>query len=100
MLKTQAHIRSFTTKSCADMDELKKVRISFRLIAVTVSHFGPYYIAFLFLNNKLTDIGFQWCYKFLMLALNCLQQASELTLGEGVERVLGLHLLMFTEVSS
>ncbi|PWA90627.1 arginine--tRNA ligase, cytoplasmic [Artemisia annua] len=50
LLKTQAHIRSFTTKSCEDVDELKK--------------------------------------------------ASELTLGEGVERVLGLHLLMFTEDDS
>ncbi|GJX53040.1 arginine--tRNA ligase, chloroplastic/mitochondrial [Tanacetum coccineum] len=54
LLKTQAQICSFTTKSSEDVDELKK--------------------------------------------------ASELTLGEGeeweegVERVLGLHLLMFTEV--
>nr|GEW86296.1 arginine--tRNA ligase, chloroplastic/mitochondrial [Tanacetum cinerariifolium] len=54
LCKTQAQIRSFTTKSSEDVDELKK--------------------------------------------------ASELTLGEGevweegVERVLGLHLLMFTEV--
>ncbi|PWA79554.1 arginine--tRNA ligase, chloroplastic/mitochondrial [Artemisia annua] len=54
LLKTRDEIRSFTTKSCEDIDELKK--------------------------------------------------ASELTLGEGevweegLERVLGLHLLMFTEV--
>ena len=71
-----------------------------------LSCLDPNFIAFLLLNFKLTDIVCQCCLLQLShFGPNCLQQASELTLGEGevweegLERVLGLHLLMFTEVS-
>ncbi|PWA68501.1 arginine--tRNA ligase, chloroplastic/mitochondrial [Artemisia annua] len=96
LLNTRARNRSFTKKHRKDIDELKKVRISFRFNVL---------IDFLFLNNKLMDnVTTTITLALILYAYNWLQQASELTLGEGEiweegeERVLALHLLKFNQV--